>query len=73
MNCLDLILDALRRDPERSVTMSRAIFVRSRSTIAGRRDLTVEKQLDLWAESHGLVCKHDGHGRQFTFSLISTP
>lgn len=69
MTSLDLILDTLQRDPRQRVTLLLRIFVREGITIAGRQDMTVAKQLDLWAHTHGLLCVQDGTGAQFTFSV----
>lgn len=67
MNCLDMILDRLRTHPAETVTLHRRTFVAARLTIQGRADLSVEKQLDLWAHTHGLLCVHDSAAQSFAF------
>ena len=70
--CLDLILDELQRRPTSHVRMDLRIFLRARLTIAGRADLPPEKQLDLWAATHGLVCHYNAHAEHFTFTRLPT-
>ena len=70
-----MILDRLRTHPAEKVTLHRRTFVAARLTIQGRADLSVEKQLDLWASTHGLLCVHDSTAQTFAFQrqTVSTP